>query len=163
MRKDSKPVDKLNEKEIKEFPVWQFTNSDVPDETYVFPLKKLPVKSLSNRIVFTEFTLANKHKLFGSIANVSLENQRLNQHFISISILKNEDWFHLARYFDFDYNERNPNALAKFLNIPIDDIFPLSIDISKYCVSDQVSLILSYPKEPIEKLTRSEVIALAVP
>jgi hypothetical protein len=54
-----KPVDGLTPGDLKEFGVWQYTNSDEDvDETMVRPVKSRRVKSLTNRVVGVQVKLA---------------------------------------------------------------------------------------------------------
>ena len=69
----------------------------------------------------------------------------------------------LSRYFDVDYSENGPEALARFLGLDVDEVFPISYDITRYADGNRASLVGSILKEPREKLTRAQLIALAVP
>jgi hypothetical protein len=53
--------------------------------------------------------------------------------------------------------------LSHFLGLPVDDIFPIFFDVRMYAEGDPASLTGYIQKEPRERLSRAEIIALAVP
>jgi hypothetical protein len=69
----------------------------------------------------------------------------------------------MARYHDFDAKTHGPRSLAKFLRLPLSSVFPISYDISAHCVGDRVALVGTIEARPKERLTRAQIIALAVP
>ena len=158
-----KRVEDLTTADLKAFPVWQYANEDEKGETAVRPVEKTPVKSLTGRLVGTQVRLVNGANVWAIIGNVDANNPRLTQHFLTISILRDGRWFTMARYHDFDANERGPQALAAFLGLQVEDVFPISYDISRFSRGDPAALVGTIEREPREKLTRAEIIALAVP
>jgi hypothetical protein len=68
-----------------------------------------------------------------------------------------------SRYHDLDYSEKGPNALADFLGLQIDQVFPISYDIRHAAIGNASVLMGTILKEPREKLTPAEIIAMAVP
>ena len=72
-------------------------------------------------------------------------------------------WFDLARYHDPDYERRGPRAAADFLGLPLGAVFPISYDISHLALGSRNCLIGQIPAELGERLTRAELIAMAVP
>jgi hypothetical protein len=111
----------------------------------------------------TEVKLANGGSCWATICNVDVTNARLTEHFLTLSVIRDGRWFHLARYHDFDHAERGPEALARFLELPVDQVFPITCDVTRYARGDAAALHGQIRKAPRERLTRSEVIALAVP
>jgi hypothetical protein len=97
------------------------------------------------------------------LGNVDSENARLNQHFLTISIERDGRWFHLARYHDRDYDSRGPQALAGFLGLKVDEIFPIAFDLRPVARGSPDALTGVVSKEPSERLSRAQIIALAVP
>ena len=69
----------------------------------------------------------------------------------------------MARYHDFDASERGPQVLAAFLGLPIKEVFPISYDISRFSLGASAALVGTIEQEPREKLTRAQIIGLAVP
>ncbi len=164
MSKDNSiSVDKLCKSDLETFPVWTYTNSDKSGELIVRPVKRIPVENLSGKIVALQVKLANGTKVLATISNIDVSNPELTKHFLGISFLKRKRWFHLARYHDFDYKKRGPEQLSKFLEIKLDDIFPIAYDLSKFSKGHIQSLAGIITKEPDIRYTRAEIIALAVP
>jgi hypothetical protein len=69
----------------------------------------------------------------------------------------------LARYHDFDYSERGPRALAEFLGLDLSQVFPITYDLREYAVGDPLALAGTIVANPVDQLSRSEIIALAIP
>ena len=162
MMNSKKTVEELTESDLRDVPVWQFTNSD-EDETVVRPVSKIPVETLANRVVAVQVTLANRSHRWALIGNVDPTNARLTRHFFTLSILDHGRWFNLARYHDVDATERGPEALASVLGLPVDAVFPIVYDISAYVTGDRGAVAGTLEKEPRERLTRAQIIALALP
>jgi len=154
-----KPVESLQIPDLERTPVWQFARAG---ETFVFPVKKLPVKNLTGKLIATQVRLANGNRVWALIGNVDLNNPRVTNQFLTLSILHETEWFTLARYHDCDYIEHGPDSMALFLGLPIDEIFPISYDISKCADGDSEALCGAITREPREKLSRSEIIAMAL-
>jgi hypothetical protein len=71
-------------------------------------------------------------------------------------------WFVLARYHDFDYAERGPDALATFLGRSVAEVFPISYDLTPHVIGDLDALVGKLPQQPRERLSRAEIIAMSV-
>ncbi|MCH8622563.1 hypothetical protein [Undibacterium sp. TS12] len=160
----AKPVELLTIADLKKYPVWQYTNShEKIGETVVRAIKRMPVKSLTGKLVGTKVRFANGADTWALIGNVDASNAQLTQHFLTLSIFKDDKWFTLARYHDIERERFGPEALEIFIGLTVNQIFPITYDISRYCVGDLKALIGVIEKEPKEKLTRAEIIALPVP
>ncbi len=160
MIENIKPAESLTVADFKAHPVWEFLNDDEIGETMVQPVEKLPVESLDNRLVGTQVRVANGQQVWGLFGNFDVECPRSTQHFLTFSIERGGKWFHLARYFDFGFATHSPEALARFLGLGVDDVFPISVDVRRYVRGDPAALALTVPKEPRERLTREEIWAL---
>jgi hypothetical protein len=163
MMKNMKSIEALDISALQEHAVWQYANADAANETLVRPIKRLPVARLAGKVVGTQVRLANGTCVWGLLGNIEESSARLTAHFLTLSVLQDRRRFTLARYHDFDYVENGPDALAHFLDLPIDEVFPIAYDIRQYVKGDPVALAGLIPKEPLERLSRSELIALAVP
>jgi hypothetical protein len=53
-------------------------------------------------------------------------------HFLTLSMFVRDEWFHLARYHDFDHDKRGQAMLAEALGMAIDEVFPIRYDIGKW-------------------------------
>lgn len=158
-----KTVDALTPTDLQQHAIWQYVSNPTGDETMVRPVKRLPVSDLTGKLIGTEVVLANGQKVWALIGNVNATNPRLTEHFLTLSIERDGEWFHVARYHDFDHEQRGPDKLASFLGLPVADIYPVSYDLRAYAKGDPAALCRAIPKEPSEKLTRAEIIGLAVP
>lgn len=147
---------------MNKFPVWEFMNQDQKSELAVRPVKKMPVESLNGRLVGTQVRLANGSNMLALIGNVTANNPHSTKHFLTVSIFRSGKRFAMARYHDFDWNRRGPQALANFLGMRVEDIFPISYDVSRFSMGDPAALAGTIEAEPRDKLTRAEIIALAV-
>ena len=136
---------------------------ELPDETYVRPLNQLPVNSLDSRVVSTLLTLANGQKVLGVLGNLDLSDSKLTLHFLDVSIFdSSEKLFHLARYHDVDYAGHGPMALAKFLRLPVEEVFPIHFDISDVAVGKPDCIRGNILREPSNQLSKAELINMAV-
>lgn len=159
----TKPVESLTVADLKAVPVWQYVNRDRAGETMVRAVKRIPVTKLPGKVIGTESCLANGTRVWALIGNIDPNNPRLTEHFLALSIEHAGMWFNLARYHDLDYADRGPDALSEFLHLPVDEVFPIFFDVRKYAKGDPASLTGYVWKEPRERLSRAEIVALAVP
>lgn len=118
---------------------------------------------MTGKLIGTQVKLANDSYVWALIGNIDLNNPKITQHFITISIEKNEKWFTLARYHDIDYDTNGPEAIAKFLSLEVNQVFPIYYDITKFATGNIACLSGRILKEPKEKLSRSEIIAMSIP
>ena len=125
MIENVKCVESLRVADLQVYPVWQYANRDGPGETLVRPVTQVPTANLAGKVVGTQVELANGERLWELIGNIDVTNVQLTEHFRTLSVERDEHWFMLARYHDFDYAERGPEALARFLARPVDRIFPI--------------------------------------
>lgn len=159
-----KDVTLLTIADFRTYPVWKFTGSDARGETLVRPVKRLPVKSLGASLVGVDVVLSCGQKVFAMIGNVSVDNPKLTEHFVTLSFYpKDGAIFHLSRYFDFDYAQHGPKQFAAVLGLKTKDIFPISWDVSAVAQGRSEALSGTITEIPRERLSRAEIIALAVP
>lgn len=156
-------IEAITTGEIQETPVWQFASKPRSTEILLTPVRNLPCKHLGGRLVGTQVTLADGSLAWCFLGNVDTSNPKMTEHFVTLSIESNGKWFHLARYHDFDFAERSPALLAAFLGKHIDSVFPIRYDIRSFAEGEVDALTGSIRKEPIERLTRAEIIRMAVP
>jgi hypothetical protein len=162
MIENIKPVEALTVADFRAHPVWEYLNDDEIGETMVQPVEKLPVESLDNRLVGTQVRLANGLQVWALIGNFDVTNPRATQHILDLSIERNGEWFYLARYHDVGFAAHGPEALARFLGLHVDDVFPISVDVRRYVRGDPKALAAIVLKEPREKLTDAELLAMAL-
>lgn len=160
---NTKLLEEVTVGDIAVAPVWQFTNADESmGETAVRPIERLPVKDLDDKVVGTIVRLANGTQVWALLGNVDSDNPRSTQHFLTLSVERSGTWFPMARYHDSDAHRRGPKALSQFLGLSIDEVFPISYDISQLCIGDHDALVGTIEKEPKERLSEDEIIDLAL-
>lgn len=151
----------LHEQDLASHELWSYAPSATA-EILVRPSKGSN-GSLSNKLVSTKVRFSNGQVVRALIGNLDCSNFQLNEHFLTLSILFNGNWFHLARYHDPDCQEHGPEELAKFVGKRVDEVFPIDYDLGPSLCHNGVSIsgrIFDVPKSP---LTREEIIRLAVP
>jgi hypothetical protein len=156
MIENIKPVESLTVDDFEAHPVWEYLNDDEFGETLMRPVEKLPVETLDNRLVGTQVRLANGLEVWGLLGNFDVKHPRGTQHFLTLSIERGGKWFYLARYHDIGFPAEGPEALARFLGLSVDDVFPITVDVRRYVQGDPKALTAIVLKEPREKLTREE-------
>jgi len=162
MTENAKAVNSLTVADLQAFRVWQYVSHGGADETFVRPVKRTPVASLTGKVVGTQVALANGKHAWALIGNVDSTNPRMTEHFLTLSVERNGCWFTLARYHDFDYAASGPQTLAQFLGLTVDETFPIRYDIRREAKGDEAALRGEILKAPREQLSRSEIIAMAV-
>jgi hypothetical protein len=164
MIKNVKRVDQLRVSDLENHSIWQYSKQETNDETFVRPVGRVPVANLAGKIIGTRVLLANGQRAWALIGNIDQANARLTEHFLTLSIEHDTRWFTLSRYHDFDYAEKGPEGLARFLGLPIGEVFPITYDIREFVKGgDVAALVGQIPEAPRERLSRSEIIAMAVP
>lgn len=159
-----KRIDDLIPADLGEYPIWEFVSSSRKvGGLAVRPIRRVPVRQMSGKIVGTLVILANGSRIWALIGNIDEAEPQLTLHFLTISVFHGDRWFPMARYHDYDYNERGPRALAEFLKLTVDEVFPISYDIRDFCIAKSGVLVGKIEAEPTERLTREEIIGLAVP
>jgi hypothetical protein len=162
MNTAAKTVESLQVSDFLRHPVWEFINDDRIGETAVRPVEQLPVSHLKCGLVGVQVTLANASRVWALIGNVDVGNPRATEHFLTLSVEKNGQWFCLARYHDLDYPDRGPEALARFLGLPASEVFPITYDLRPYAEGNLAALMGEIRSEPREKLTEAELIDMAL-
>jgi hypothetical protein len=158
-----KIVQSLAPSDLIAAPVWQYVRRASSSEPSVRPVKRVPVNDLAGKLVATQIVLANGSQKWALIGNIYSQNPRMTEHFVTLNLEHNGKWFSLARYHDYDYIDRGPMALAEFLELPVHQVFPISYDVRQFCLGNPDALKGSILSEPRERLTRAEIIAMAVP
>jgi len=162
-----KPVDKITLDDLRSFPVWEYANDEegIPgrDETWMKPVLRLPVTSLDNRIAATPVRLAGGRQFTAVLSNVDLDDPSDHEHFLVLGLYRSDgEQFILARYHDHDAQRHGPQALAAFLDLPIEEVFPISYDLSAVAKGSPSSLRGKIEAKPSNPLPRSNLIKRAV-
>jgi hypothetical protein len=162
MKGPVKRAEDLRASDVEAFPIWEFVNNDEIGETVVHPVKTIPVQNLRGRLVGLRVCLACGETILAQLGNIDSNNPKSKKHLVQLIVFHTGEKFILARYHDFDWNRQGPQALAEFLDKRIEDVFPISYDVSQFSTGDPSALAGRIEAEPKEKLTRVEIIALAL-
>jgi hypothetical protein len=158
------PLLKISDLELH--PVWETILNDETDDQAdapsVFPVQPLPVNHLAARFVATRVRLANGELLWAMLFNIDVNDARKTEQFLQLRLALNGQWFWLARYWDVDYEKSGPQALAHFLGLPIDEIFPVSYDIRQYSAGDRNVLEGKVTREPRKRLPDDVITRMAI-
>ena len=158
-----KLLESLTVQDLSIYPVWSFVNDDQRGETLVRPVKRLPVKSLSGKLVGTTVGLSGGVTVWAMLGNVDVTSATLNEHLLTLSVVKDGVWFTMARYHDPDWRSNGPSALAAFLGLSVEQVFPISYDLSSIAIGTTRALVNCIPAAaPEHRLSRAEIIKLAV-
>jgi hypothetical protein len=157
-------IDRLGVDDISKHPVWEYKNHDAINRSdrRVHPIANLPVKSLDGCLVGVQIRLKNGATRWAVLSNITLTNPKRTKHFLAVWIENNGKWFELARYFDVDYKRRGPRQLAAFLGLSVEEVFPMSYDITGIAQGDAATLQGQVEDHPKERLTEDEIIALSL-
>jgi len=156
-----KRISQLSPKDFRLSPVWEFVDDDQYGDC-VMPLAALPVKSLERRVVGLRVRLNNGRQVWAILGNASLSSARATEQFLTLAVERNGSWFDMARYHDVDYEQRGPKALARFLALPLIEVFPISVDLSGTATGQPECLKFQIEAEPKELLSEKQRLALAV-
>jgi|SRR5580698_1385171 hypothetical protein len=131
---DIKYSNKLTIQDFKEFPVWEFTSKHEhirPDgELVVIPVRNLPVSSLDGRFVGTEVKLASDCFLMAVLLGINLVKPKPISEMV---IYRANETFMFRRNAP---GVSGPEQLAQFLRLRLEDVFPISYDISQFAIGD---------------------------
>jgi hypothetical protein len=160
MRKD---VTKLTEQDFVSHPLWRYLNDDSLGELIVESVDEWPVPDLSGFVVGASVILKSGKICTAVFSNVDVSSSERNSHFLALSIWNNRRRFHLARYHDRAQEKFGPQALANLLGLSVDDVFPIKYDLTQFVLNANASVLINeVPLEPKNRLTRREIISLAV-
>jgi len=156
----ARKIETLTVDDLMEHPVWRYRGTE---GTAVEPVSRVPCTNLDGKHVGTQVALADGTTVWALLGNIDTTNPEFSKHFLTISVERNGKWFHLARYHDFDYKSRGPVQLSRFLRKTVDEIFPITFDVRSIFKGESPALRGQIEKEPSERLTREEIIRMAVP
>lgn len=160
--KRSRQITEIPTEELLATGVWRWSPHD--DDSGLVPAKRVPVSNSAGCLFATQVVLADSSRNVAIIGNLDATNVELNAHFLTISLLVPDGhWFHLARYHDLNADEHGPAALARALGHPVDQVFPIRYDVRRLMRGNDSCTQGSVTAEPSRRLSRAEIIALAVP
>jgi hypothetical protein len=157
-------VTDLNPEAFRHAAVWEYTNDDSArdGELLVRPVLKRRVRDTRNRVIGTEARLADGTILPAMVGNVDQSDPVATQHFLPLSVWTGRRWFHLARYHDVERKTNGPGALSAALGRRVAEVFPVAYDLTSVVSGDPAVLRGKIEAKPSTRLSRAELIALAV-
>lgn len=158
-----KLVHELNTRDFLDSPVWRYSDDEF-GELVVEPIGSYPVQTLENSVVGVRATFANGLKLWVLFANFDLNDVKKNRHFLSVTFFDDEEQIYtFPRYFDVGFDSAIQTELSDILQMGVEDIFPISYDLTSIASGDPSILLGSFRLVPeTERLTETELIELAV-
>jgi hypothetical protein len=121
---DGKLFLSLQVSDLEKHPVWEVLIDNDAEEVTVFPVADVPVLDLTGKIIGTIVRLANGQPVWATLSYLDSRDPRKSELFLMLNLEKNGEWFALARYWDVDREERGPEALARFLSLGVEEVFP---------------------------------------
>ncbi len=142
VKQAAKPIDDVTNQELISFPVWEFAldQEEALGETAIRPVLELPVTQAGGVLFCTKVGLASGVTLWAIIGNLDPQDADQTARFLTISFLKEEERFHLARPIDFHYETHGPRALCDFLEMKLEDVFPIRYDVHSVCRGDPAAV-----------------------
>jgi hypothetical protein len=153
-----KSFTKLTIADFETCPVWEFTTNG----RTVKPVASLPVRSLANRAVGTKVKLACGEVRWAILLNLSLEEPEYNVHLLTALLWDKGKWIELGRYFDVDYEDKNAEALAGHLGLPVSAVFPIEYDMSALATGPVSAVVGRIPAEVKEQLPFGQLVQFII-
>jgi hypothetical protein len=164
----AKPSCELTASDWEKHPVWSFdlANETLPgrDETWMIPVRDLPVVSLDNCGCLANVTLAYGRNLMATLWSIDLRDATATKQFIQISLWLDGRWWPLSeRLFPTErgtIETHLPADLASKLGLALDAVFPIAYDISEFAHGPAEIIRGTISAEPRAKLTKDQRLAL---
>jgi hypothetical protein len=131
-----KNMEKLTPEDFSAYPVWEFAlELEEIGDLAMRPVPDLPVNDLGNRTVGTQVSLANGSRLWAGLGNIFLDNPRRTKQTLVASFYIGGEWVPLSR--EMNAEMYGPDALARRLGLRVEDVFPVTYDVSACCIGDR--------------------------
>jgi hypothetical protein len=156
------PLRKLTLSLVRQTPIWHSTPSKDGD-LWVKPELRSQLSSLKNCLIATDTTMADGSCITALIENIHVENLNLTKHYLQAHFRIDGRWWCMARYHDLDYDQKGASGLAMRLGKSIEQVFPLTYDIQEFCTVESEALCGAISANPINRLTRKEIMRMFVP
>ena len=162
MNGDAKLFLLLQVSDLEKHPVWEVAIDSDAEEVSVFPVADIPTLDLTGKVIGTTVRLANGESVWATLSYLDSHDARKSELFLMLRLEKNGEWFALARYWDVDRDDRGPEALARFLGLQVEKVFPIAYDVTRYAQGERSALVGVVQREPRVRLSRDEIVRLAV-
>lgn len=162
MKIDGILLDALRPHHFEAARVWRFANREKSSDFLILPEKGVPLDDLSGKIIGTQVELACGRIVWALLGNIDIRHPEWLEHYLTYSLFHGDRWFSVARYHDADYHKNGPNGLARSLGRTVSEIYPIEYDISWSCKTPSPCLTGKILPEPKRKLSREQLIKMAV-
>jgi hypothetical protein len=123
-------------------------------------VRRLPVRCLGNRVAATTLSLSNGQRLFGTLDNVSLDHPPATRQFIGVSLYVGGNDLQLQRAQTPTFPCVNAPGIVRALGLRVEDVFPLSYDLTGLAVGHAEVIRGTIPAERPERLSGEDELAL---
>ena len=155
-----KDVAELTEDDIGDHPVWEYVSDhDHLAETIMTPVVELPITHLVGRVVGTHVVLACGVRCPAILGGLDLRDPELNKYSLQISFIKGATQIFFAADSGICCSA---SEVAHFLGHEVEDVFPISYDISRHCVGNSASLSGSIPSQTLPVMKSDERMQMAL-
>jgi hypothetical protein len=83
--------------------------------------------------------LANGETRTALLGNIDATGAFKTKHFLTVALAGDDEWLHLARYFDADRDRHGPGWLPAAIRLRVEDVFPLRYDV-RHCAAGAKTL-----------------------
>jgi hypothetical protein len=150
----AKRLSQLTPEDLQAHPVWELETPEeaTPPEndSPIKPVAALPVESLASRVIGTAVVLRNGQTLPAMLTNIELADEAQTQRLLLVQVWHNGEWLRLARPFDPWFAKSGPRSFAKRLGLPVEEVFPMSYDISAHAQGSE-SVVKGKIKAPVRR------------
>jgi hypothetical protein len=131
-----KNMEKLTPDDFMAYPVWELAlDLEEVDDLAMRPVPDLPVDDLRNRTVGTQVRLANGTKLWAVLGNIFLSDPQKTKKALVASFYIGGNWIPFSP--KTNATMYGSGAIARRLGLKVEDVFPVSYDVGRFCVGDK--------------------------
>jgi hypothetical protein len=131
-----KNMENLTPEDFAAYRVWEFAlDLEEVDDLAMRPVPNLPVNDLRNRLAGTEVRLANGSRLLAGIGNIFLNDAQKTKRLLGVRFYIGGEWVPLSR--EMNVAMYGPEALARRLGLTVNEMFPVTYDVSASCIGDR--------------------------
>jgi hypothetical protein len=147
----------LSPQHFAKHPVWRYLNDDSQDDTLMRPVEPLPTDTLDGCVVGCKVKFADGGSVWAGLSNIDVSSKMSTEQFLVACFFLGEERIWLARYHDVDYRRNGPEHLAQSFGKNIEDVFPVSYDLTPYVIGDESVLKGVIEQVPRYKLSDAQL------
>jgi hypothetical protein len=167
MASKSKRLREIKPKDLEEYWLWRSVPAKSDGELRVRPVKvEKTTKGFSaGSLAATKVKCADGSQYWALIEGIHPDKPEFSKHNRELRLFVDGfGWFQLAQYFDSDEyrHKHGENVLCTLLGKTIEDVFPISFDLSDKSDSGSPCLVGTFEINPAWGLAREEIMNLLV-